>query len=75
MNWARITRKPRRFANIREIFSHDSYKIKAHPRLFTILKARGCVKSHLRLKDVTNTCKRPTIGEISSVEWRKVGRS
>ena len=31
----------------------------------------------LRLKDVTNTCKRmrhsPTIGGISSVQWRKVG--
>ena len=25
-NWARINRNPRRFATIREIFSHDSYK-------------------------------------------------
>ena len=37
------------------------------------------VTSFLRLKDVTNTCKRmrhsPTIGGNSSVQWRKVGRS
>ena len=36
------------------------------------------VTSFLRLKDVTNTCKRmqhsPTIGRISSVQWGKVGR-
>ena len=33
----------------------------------------------LHLKDVTNKCKQmrhsPTIGGISSVQWRKVGRS
>ena len=28
-NWARINRNPRRIAPIREIFSHNSYKIKA----------------------------------------------
>ena len=37
------------------------------------------VKLFLRLKDVTNTRKRmqhsPTISRISSVQWRKVGRS
>ena len=37
------------------------------------------VTSFLRLKDITNTCKcmqqSPTIGRISSVQWRKVGRS
>ena len=35
------------------------------------------VTSFLRLKDVTYSCKRmrhiPTIGGISSVQWRKVG--
>ena len=37
------------------------------------------VTSFLRLKDVTNACIRmrhsPTLGGISSVQWRKVGRS
>ena len=37
------------------------------------------VTSFLRLKDVTYSCKRmrhsPTIGGVSSVQWRKVGRS
>ena len=37
------------------------------------------VTSYLRLKDVTNTCKRMrrslSIGGSSSVQWRKVGRS
>ena len=37
------------------------------------------MKSFLRLKGVTNTCKRirysPTIGGISSVQWRKVGKA
>ena len=37
------------------------------------------VMSFLRLKDLTNTCKRMrhslTIGDISSVQWWKVGRS
>ena len=37
------------------------------------------VTSNLRLKDVTNTCKRMrrslSIGGSSSVQWRKVGRS
>ena len=41
--------------------------------------ALDSVTSFLRLKDVTNTCKHnthsPTIGGISSVQWRKVGRS
>ena len=37
------------------------------------------VTPYLRLADITNTSKRmrhsPTIGEIYSVQWRKVGRS
>ena len=37
------------------------------------------VTSFLRMKDVTNACKRVrrslSIGGISSVQWRKVGRS
>ena len=37
------------------------------------------VTLYLRLKDVTNTCKRMgrslSIGGSSSVQWRKVGRS
>ena len=37
------------------------------------------ITSFLRLKDVINTCTRmqysSTIGEISSVQWQKVGRS
>ena len=42
----------------------------------TSVMALDGVTSFLRLKDVTNTCKRrrhsPTIGEISSVQWLKL---
>ena len=44
----------------------------------TSVMALEGVTLYLRWKDVTNRCKRmrhsPTIGGISSVQWRKVGR-
>ena len=44
-----------------------------------VIRALGGVTSFLRLKDVTNTCKRMrrglSIDGISSVQRRKVGRS
>ena len=47
--------------------------------LMTSFMALDGVTSFLRLKDVTNTCKRMrrglSIGESSSVQRRKVGRS
>ena len=49
-----------------------------HKRLKLLLQ-NDVMVSFKSLKDVTYSCKRlghsPTIGEISSVKWRKVGRS
>ena len=52
--------------------------VNCYCKMMSVMALDG-VRSFLRLKDATYSCKPmrhiPTIGGISSVQWRKVGRS
>ena len=52
--------------------------VNCYCKMMSVVALDG-VTSFLRLNDITNTCKHmlhsSTIGGISSVQWRKVGRS